>query len=97
MQLLLWLETLQLLEYQWSEGEFDKHKQTSSDPTRRFRQVYAEATSMVGDEGGLGWVCEAERLSKQSFAARVSLQSGQICIDVITLRHTTFLAEICSA
>ena len=28
----------QLLEYQWSEGKFDK--QTSSDPTRRFRQVY---------------------------------------------------------
>ena len=54
-------------------------------------------SAMVGDEGGLGWVCEAERLSKQSFAARVSLQSGQICIDVITLRHTTFLAEICSA
>ena len=28
----------QLLEYQWSEGKFDK--QTSSDPTRRFRQFY---------------------------------------------------------
>ena len=52
---------------------------------------------VVGDEGGLGWVCVAERLSKQSFAARVSLQSGQICIDVITLLHSTFLAEICSA
>ena len=29
------LPAFQLLEYQWSEG-----KQTSSDPTRRFRQVY---------------------------------------------------------
>ena len=35
------LEPFQLLEYQWSEGEFDKfHNQTSSDLTRRFRQVY---------------------------------------------------------
>ena len=25
---------------QWSEGKFDQHKQTSSNPTRRFRQVY---------------------------------------------------------
>ena len=30
--------SFQLLEYQWSEGKFDK--QTSSDPTRRFRQFY---------------------------------------------------------
>ena len=30
-----------LLEYQWSVGEFDKHlKQTSSDLTQRFQQVY---------------------------------------------------------
>ena len=32
------LGAFQLLEYQWSEGKFDK--QTSSDPTRRFRQFY---------------------------------------------------------
>ena len=29
---------LELLEYQWLEGEFDK--QTSSDPTQSFRRVY---------------------------------------------------------
>ena len=34
----LYTGTFQLLEYQWSEGKFDK--QTSSDPTRRFRQFY---------------------------------------------------------
>ena len=34
----LHLLTFQLLEYQWSEGEFDE--QTSSDLNRRLQQVY---------------------------------------------------------
>ena len=34
----LYLTSFQLLEYQWSEGKFDK--QTSSNLTRRFRQFY---------------------------------------------------------
>ena len=39
-ELRLLSRSFQLLEYQWLEGEFDKHKQTSSNPTRRFWEFY---------------------------------------------------------
>ena len=58
----------QLLEYQWSEGEFDK--QTSSKPTRRFWQVY--------DWGNLNGY-NTNHLSR---AVPVTLSINQSCIDI---------------